>query len=325
MDISQQRVSRKGAIFAAAGLVGTIAALDMGDAQALARQMRLNQVQDTGADPDQDNDSQWEDVEAVFSTEGKNQPGGVFEIDLPRNDQYWTVEGYPVEPEWQFVHEFTFLPTGGSTAFLKYEIIALQGTESDPVLSSLLSQGVPFTAEHNHFYKVEPQVIHIHGWVHGDRVQIARAIRNALNYTSTPFGSGNDDPDSGSDTVDFDAKRVAAIIGGDGTVTDGVLDVTVPRKETITQQGVTLPPAMQVDHDFRFNSVGGGRVAAAGEFVLVATEVDTVATILRQHDIEVTALHNHELQINPMLFYLHSFAVGDPYSIADVFHQALPG
>ena len=38
-----------------------------------------------------------------------------------------------------------------------------------------------------------------------------------------------------------------------------------------------------------FQSIGGGKAAATGDFVMLADEVNKVARSLRQHDIAITA------------------------------------
>ena len=54
--------------------------------------------------------------------------------------------------------------------------------------------------------------------------------------------------------------------------------------------GVTLPPSMGMATAINFQSAGGGKVAATGDFVMIADEVNKVARALRQHDIAITAL-----------------------------------
>ena len=49
--------------------------------------------------------------------------------------------------------------------------------------------------------------------------------------------------------------------------------------------GVTLPPSMGMATAINFQSAGGGKVAATGDFVMLADEVNKVARALRQHDI----------------------------------------
>ena len=72
-----------------------------------------------------------------------------------------------------------------------------------------------------------------------------------------------------------------------------------------------------------FQSAGGGKVATTGDFVMIADEVNKVARALRDHDIDITALHNHMLHGSPDLYFMHFWAVGDAGKIAAGLKAAL--
>jgi hypothetical protein len=57
--------------------------------------------------------------------------------------------------------------------------------------------------------------------------------------------------------------------------------------------------------------------------VLIGREVNPVAKALREHGIEVTALHNHALGDNPRLFYMHFWANDDAVKLARGLKAAL--
>ena len=122
---------------------------------------------------------------------------------------------------------------------------------------------------------------------------------------------------------DLPADQIQQTIGLKGTVSNGVLALSQARPETIQMMGVTLPPSMGMATAINFQSAGGGRVAATGDFVMIADEVNKVARVLRQHDIDITALHNHMLHGSPELYFMHFWAVGDPAKIAAGLKAAL--
>src|SRR5205823_4161262 len=109
----------------------------------------------------------------------------------------------------------------------------------------------------------------------------------------------------------------AKVMGG------GVVQVSVPRKETITELGMEIPPAMGVAMPFNFQPTSDGKAAITGDFVLTGNEVNAVARTLRDNGIEVTALHNHALGDQPRLFYMHFWAVDDPLLLAQGLRAAL--
>ena len=48
-----------------------------------------------------------------------------------------------------------------------------------------------------------------------------------------------------------------------------------------------------------------------------------VARALRQHDINITALHNHMLHGTPELYFMHFWAEGDPATVGAGLKEAL--
>jgi len=65
-----------------------------------------------------------------------------------------------------------------------------------------------------------------------------------------------------------------------------------------------------------FQPTGAGRAAINGDFVMTAGEVDGVVRALREHGIQVVALHNHLLDEEPRLFFMHFWANDDAVQLA---------
>jgi hypothetical protein len=72
-----------------------------------------------------------------------------------------------------------------------------------------------------------------------------------------------------------------------------------------------------------FQPLASGRVAITGDFVLIDREVNPVARTLRQHGIDVTAIHNHGLMDSPRLFYTHFWATDEAAKQAKGLRAAL--
>jgi hypothetical protein len=72
-----------------------------------------------------------------------------------------------------------------------------------------------------------------------------------------------------------------------------------------------------------FQPIVDGKAAITGDFVLIDKEVNNVARTLRQHGIDVTALHNHGLQDTPRLFYMHFWGTDDPAKLAQGLKAAI--
>jgi hypothetical protein len=73
---------------------------------------------------------------------------------------------------------------------------------------------------------------------------------------------------------------------------------------------------MGVSTAINFQPTGEGKAAITGDFVLIGREVHPVLRALREHGIQVTALHNHALGDNPRLFYMHFWANDDAFKLA---------
>ena len=86
---------------------------------------------------------------------------------------------------------------------------------------------------------------------------------------------------------------------------------------------MTVPPSMGVAESLNFQEAGTGKVATTGDFILTAEEVNPVMSVLLEHGIQVTALHNHMLTDEPRLFFMHLWAVGSPRSVAQGLKAAL--
>jgi len=84
-----------------------------------------------------------------------------------------------------------------------------------------------------------------------------------------------------------------------------------------------VPVAMGSAEAINFQPTGGGKAAITGDFVLTASEVNPVLRALRENGIEVTALHNHMLDDQPRLFFMHFWANDDAQKLAQGLRAAL--
>jgi hypothetical protein len=189
-------------------------------------------------------------------------------------------------------------------------------------MSGLLDSGIEITALHNHLNDMSPHVMYMHYEGHGDAVQLAKALRQALSASGTPLGGAGAVPAAGGPTLDV--KQIEQALGRSGRdIGGGVFQVTVPRAEAITEMRVPLLPALGVVTVLNFQPTAEGKAAITGDFVLIDKEVNAVARTLRQHAIDVTALHNHGLQDSPRLFYMHFWATDEPARLARGLKAAL--
>ena len=121
-----------------------------------------------------------------------------------------------------------------------------------------------------------------------------------------------------------DARGIHPLTDGrKGNAVGGVLQFGIPRGDAIVDAGMTVPPAMGTATAVNFQPTGGGKAAITGDFVLTAKEVNPVIRALRAAGIEVTALHNHMLDDEPRLFFMHFWANEDTATEAKGLRAAL--
>ena len=103
----------------------------------------------------------------------------------------------------------------------------------------------------------------------------------------------------------------------------GVYQFSVPRIETILDDGMLVPPAMGTAIAINFQPTGAGKAAVTGDFVLLGKEVNPVLRSLRANGIEVTALHSHMIDDSPHLYFMHFWANDDAQKLAVALREAL--
>jgi hypothetical protein len=163
--------------------------------------------------------------------------------------------------------------------------------------------------------------MHIAG--RGDGARLAAALHDALALTKTPLPPSGAAPAPAAPTSGIDTAKLEAILGFTGKDAGGVFQFSIPRQEKIMDGGMEIPPSMGTATAINFQPAGSGRAAITGDFVLVASEVNPVIKALREHGIEVTAIHSHMLNEEPRLFFMHFWANDDAVKLATSLRAAL--
>ena len=72
-----------------------------------------------------------------------------------------------------------------------------------------------------------------------------------------------------------------------------------------------------------FQPLSDGCAAVNGDFAMTAEEVNPVIQTLRENDIRVVSLHNHMLEEDPRLFFMHFWQNGEATELAEGLRAAL--
>ncbi len=261
----------------------------------------------------------WSQVEAAIGKKAA-VAGTVHKYGLPRSDLHVTLDGVGIKPGLALGGWIAFEPSG-HTAMMMGDLV-LTETEVNPVMRSLRASDVQVTALHNHLLRASPAPFYMHIGAHGDPVKLAKAVRDALAETKTPF-EPSAAPVGEPPKIDFDTAQVEEALGSQGKSNGGVYNFSIPRADAIKMEGATVAPAMGVAHAINFQPTGDSKAAITGDIVATATEVEPLLKALQSYGIEVTALHSHMLDDEPRLFFVHFWANADAASLAKGLKAAL--
>ncbi len=254
----------------------------------------------------------WSQVEATIGKKAA-VAGTVHKYGLPRSDLHVTLDGVGIKPGLALGGWIAFEPSGHA-AMMMGDLV-LTETEVTPVMRSLFANGVQVTALHNHLLRASPAPFYMHIGAHGDPLKLAKAVRDALAETKTPF-EPSAAPVGEPPKIDFDTARVDEALGAQGKNNGGIYQFSIPRAEHIKAGGMAVPPAMGTAIAINFEPTGDGQAAISGDFVAEGTEVEPLLKALQTNGIEVTALHNHMLDDEPRLFFVHFWANDDAVKLA---------
>src|ERR1700749_2429200 len=267
-------------------------------------------------------ENDWSKVAAALGKSGTVMPGEVYRVGMPRTDLHVMLDGVELKPTLALGSWVAFEGTGPDTMVMGD--LVLTESEISPVMKQLLAGGMEITALHNHLLRAQPATFYMHVLGHGDPVKLATALHEGLALSKTPLV--NAPPSAVESTppkIDLDTAMIDQTLGGKGQIAGGVYQVNIRRAETIKDGDMNVPVAMGSAEAMNFQPTGDGKAAITGDLVLTAQEVNPVLRALRDSGIEVTALHNHMLDDEPRLFFMHFWANDDAAKLAKGLRSAL--
>jgi len=275
-----------------------------------------------GAPVRQAADVDWSAVQDAVGRPGTMMPGDVYRIGMPRTDLKVTVEGVPVQAGFALGSYAAFKQFDDGTMVMGD--LVLLDEEVNGVMSGLFDQGFEVSALHNHLNNMAPHVMYMHYEGHGDALQLAQSLHQALSASATPLSPAVPPPPAATPTgPQLDIAALDDILGYSGRANGSVVQYTVARSEKLMEMGHELLPAMGVATAINFQPTAANTGSITGDFVLMGSEVNPVAQALRANGIEVTAMHQHHIDETPRLFYMHFWANADPANLAHGLRAAL--
>ncbi len=258
----------------------------------------------------------FKDVEKALGVTGQTQEG-VTVFSFPRHDLKIKVGSDPVPIPLGF-GSWTAWKEMGTEVMVMGDLVLLQ-KEINPVISALAEANVSVTALHNHFLREAPRIMYMHIYGMGQAAQMALGIRNAIDKTATPkptpAATGASLP-----ALPLDTKSLEQIIGHPGKAGGGVFKITIGRPG-VKMDGVEMTASMGLNTWAAFAGTNE-RAHVAGDVAMTAKEVNPVIRALRRGGIEITAVHNHMLNEEPRIFFLHYWGTGPAEKLAGTVREA---
>jgi hypothetical protein len=243
----------------------------------------------------------------------------VLKVNIPRNDLSVTVAGVKTPTPFGF-GGWLALTKGQGMDVMMGDLVLTQD-QVNPVMSALLENGLEVTALHNHFFWEEPRIFYMHVHGHGAPMELARKVKPALDLigTGAPASASSSTPPPAT----LDEARLAQIAGHAGERTGQVYKITVGRDDlTITDMGAPINARMGLNTWAAFVGTDD-KAAIAGDVAMLAAEVTPVLKALRQHGLQVVAIHHHMTGTEPAIFFLHYWGTGPAATLAAGFRAAL--
>ncbi len=245
---------------------------------------------------------------------------GVLKVNIPRNDLKMTIQGFSTPTPFGFGGWIALTKATDGSDVMMGDLVLLQD-EVNPVLSTLLDNGIDVTALHNHFFWDDPHVyyMHVHGM--GKAAELARRVKPGLDLI------GHVKPEAASPASEsgtpLDTAKLAKIAGHEGEQTGAVYKITVGRDDLgMKEHGAAINARMGLNTWAAF--VGTQDDAAiAGDVAMLETEVTPVLKALRKNGLDVVAIHHHMTGDRPVVIFLHYWGRGPAEKLAAGFKAAL--
>lgn len=129
-----------------------------------------------------------------------------------------------------------------------------------------------------------------------------------------------------NDTVavqQLNTKAIDQIIGRSGELKGDVYKIGLPRTDLkVTADGEQIKPGLALGSWMAFKRTGD-HAMVMGDLVLLESEITPVLSKLEDSGIEISAIHNHVLNEQPRVMYMHYMGHGDEEKLARAMKGAL--
>ena len=262
------------------------------------------------------------EYQQVLTTTGKigDYKNNVLKVNVPRNDLHVTVNKVALPTPFGFGGWFAMTKGDGGEDVRMGDLVMQE--EVNPVMSALLDNGLEVAALHNHFFWEEPRIYYMHLHGHGKPADLAKQIKPALDLIGKEPWQPAAKPASNPATT-LDTAKIARIVGHDGEQSGAVYKITIGRDDLkLKVMGATINARMGLNTWAAFYGTNDN-AAIAGDVAMLGNEVTPVLKALRSHGLDVVAIHNHMIDTQPNVIFLHYWGQGKADDLANGFKAAL--
>lgn len=266
------------------------------------------------------------EYQEVLKTLGKQGDfkANVLKVNIPRKDLTVIVDGVATPTPFGFGGWLAMTKGDGAMDVMMGDLVLLED-EVNPVMSALLDNGLQVTALHNHFFYETPRIFYMHVMGRGKPLDLARLAKPALDLIEhVPARHAGPTPTTATiQPGKIDTAKIAQIVGHEGEQNGPVYKITVGRDDLhLKEMGATINARMGLNTWAAF--VGTDEHAAvAGDVAMLQREVTPVLRTLRNHGLEVVAIHHHMIGSQPTVIFLHYWGQGPLEKLAKAFRATL--
>jgi len=251
---------------------------------------------------------------------------GVYTTPLPRNDLRITIKGEPVPIAFGFGGWVSLKSTlDGKGAVLMSDTVLLE-EEVNPLISAAQERDLGVTGIHNHFFYESPRIFYMHLHGMGDPAELAGKYGSAIEATklhpsNQPASTASPGVRTAKETFDLAALDKAVRLTG--KVNGPIYKYVVGRDDLrVIAMGAEITTAIGLNTWAAFTGESD-TAHIAGDVAMLESEVNPVIHALRMHNLEVVAVHQHMLEEQPRIIFLHYYGRGSALALAEGFRAAL--
>lgn len=139
------------------------------------------------------------------------------------------------------------------------------------------------------------------------RPQDAAAAQDASQASAAPAGTAQA------------FREIQKIIRAKGTVSNGILDITIDRDDipNVHKDGVPIKPAFMINGDVFFQPLGDGSFVMNGDLCFKPEELNPAIDQMIKHGLVFQAEHQHLFSLEPMVWFMHFRSKGSARRIAE--------